>query len=132
MTAILAALLGASAAGYITHVLAVRREQRKDEKEEQKSRELEHREQIGLLKLVHSEVTNNLVYLKAMGGEDARPEDYQTATGLKSDAWEQSRTKLAELVEEQDFEHLVSCYGSLSVLQDRLLNPKMDRLSVEE
>ena len=42
---------------------------------------------------------------------------------LRSDAWEQSRTKLAELVDEQDFEHLVSCYGSLSILKDKLLDP---------
>ena len=41
MIAIFAALLGASAAGYITHVLALRRERQKEEKEEQRTTELE-------------------------------------------------------------------------------------------
>jgi hypothetical protein len=104
MTAILVALFSASAAGYIAHRLALRRERQKEEKDEQRSRELEHREKVGLLKLVHSEVTNNLEHLKGMGKDpDA---DSHKAPALRSEAWEQSRNRLAELVEdEQHFEY---------------------------
>src|SRR5215217_2625184 len=130
MTAILAALFGASAAGYISHVLTRRRDRLKEEREAQRAMELERRERVGLLKLVHSEITNNLEHLKRMGGD--RNEEVFKIAALKSDAWEQSRTKLAELVEEQDFEYLVSCYWSLSFLKDRLLHPERDALTGEE
>ncbi len=115
MTAILSAVLAA----LITHLLALRREQRKEEAEERKSKELEQREKVGLLKLVHSEVTNNLEHLKEMGNDPDK--DSEMAAALRSEAWEQSRNKLAELMEdEQHFEYLVSAYGALYVLKDRL------------
>lgn len=138
LTALVAALAGAGAAGLITHRLTFRRERLKEEAEKRKIEELEEREKVGLLKLVHAEVTNNLEYLKEMGiGQPMymitkRGPDNLRARGLKSDAWEQSRTRLADLVEdERHFEHLVSCYGALAVLKDRLLHPDMDDLSQE-
>jgi hypothetical protein len=92
-----------------------------------------HREKVGLLKLVQDEVTNNLDYLKKLGLTDDRALDYLLAPGLKSRAWDQSSNKLAELVGEGNVEFLVSCYASLSILTDRLTNPKVaDDLSFEE
>src|SRR5829696_790392 len=126
MTPIIAALLGASAAGYISHILTRRRERQKEEEEELRTKNQEHREKAGLLKLVHTEITNNLWYLKRIESDGDNP---KVAEGLKSDAWEQSRIKLAELVEsQQHFEYLVSCYGSLSVLKNRLLQPKTQNM----
>jgi hypothetical protein len=125
---ILAALLGAAAAGLFSHLFTRHRERVKA-----------RREKVGLLKLVHVEVTNNLEYLKEMGivhpppGKPKRWPDNLKAKGLRSDAWEQSRARLAELVEDAiHFEYLVSCYGSLAVLKDRLLDPGTDTLSREE
>lgn len=139
MSTLIAALLGAAATGLITHFLTRHREERKEIAEEQKAKEREEREKTGLLKLVHAEITNNLVYLNEMGIIDPslfptkRGPDNENALGLKSDSWEQSRTRLAELVEnEKYFEYLVSCYAALSVLKERLLNPDMDHLSQEE
>jgi hypothetical protein len=121
MTAIISALLAA----LITHLLARRREQLKEEAEERKSKELEQREKVGLLKLVHSEVTNNIEHLKEMG--DDPDTDSHKASALRSEAWEQSRNKLAELMEdEQGFESLVSAYGALYVFKDRLAQPHPD------
>ena len=92
-----------------------------------------HREKVGLLKLVQNEVTNNLEYLKNLSITDDRALDYLLAPGLKSRAWDQSSNTLAELVEEGNFEFLVSCYASLSILTDRLTNPKVaDDLGFEE
>jgi hypothetical protein len=92
-----------------------------------------HREKVGLLKLVQNEVTNNLEYLKNLSITDDRALDYLLAPGLKSRAWDQSSNTLAELVGEGNFEFLVSCYGSLSILTDRLTNPKVaDDLGFEE
>ena len=92
-----------------------------------------YREKVGLLKLVQDEVTNNLEYLKKLGLTDARTLDYLLAPELKSRAWDQSSNTLAELVGEGNFEFLVSCYASLSILTDRLTNPKVaDDLSFEE
>ena len=83
---------------------------------------------MGLLKLVHSEVTNNLEHLKVMG--DSRYDDSLKAAALRSEAWEQSRNKLAELVEdEQHFEYLVSCYGALYVFKDKLSQANSSELS---
>ena len=66
MTAIIAALLGASVAGYVSHVLTRRRDEQREHQKAQRTRELERREKVGLLKLVHSEITNNLMYLNEM------------------------------------------------------------------
>ena len=94
---------------------------------------LMHREKVGLLKLVHAEVTNNLEYLKKLGITEDRTLDYLLAPGLKSRVWDQSSNTLAELVGEGNFEFLVSCYASLSILTDRLTNPKVeDDLGFEE
>jgi hypothetical protein len=91
------------------------------------------REKVGLLKLVQDEVANNLEYLKKLGITDDRALDYLLAPGLKSRAWDQSSNTLAELVGEGNFEDLVSCYGSLYILTDRLTNPKVaDDLGFEE
>jgi len=92
-----------------------------------------YREKVGLLKLVQDEVTNNLEYLEKLGITDDRALDYLLAPGLKSRAWDQSSNTLAELVGEGNFEFLVSCYGSLSNLTDRLTNPQVaDDLGFEE
>ena len=90
-------------------------------------------EKVGLLKLVQDEVTNNLEYLKKLGMTDDRALDYLLGAGLKSRAWDQSSNTLAELVGEGNFEFLVSCYASLSILTDRLTNPEVaDDLSFQE
>ena len=92
-----------------------------------------YREKVGLLKLVQDEVTNNLEYLEKLGITDDRALDYLLASGLKSRAWDQSSNTLAELVGEGNFEFLVSCYASLSILTDRLTNPEVaDDLGFEE
>ncbi len=92
-----------------------------------------YREKVGLLKLVQDEVTNNLEYLEKLGITDDRASDYLLAPGLKSHAWDQSSNTLAELVEEGNFQFLVSCYASLSILTDRLTNPEVaDDLGFEE
>ena len=92
-----------------------------------------YREKVGLLKLVQDEVTNNLDYLKKLGITDDRALDYLLAPGLKSRAWDQYSNTLAELVGEGNFELLVSCYASLSILTDRLTNPEVaDALGFEE
>ena len=92
-----------------------------------------YREKVGLLKLVQDEVTNNLEYLEKLGITDDRALDYLLAPGLKSRAWDQSSNTLAELVGEGNFEFLVSCYASLSILTDRLTNPEVaDDLGFEE
>ena len=92
-----------------------------------------YREKVGLLKLVQDEVTNNLEYLEKLGVTDDRALDYLLASGLKSRAWDQYSNTLAELVGEGNFEFLVSCYGSLSILTDRLTNPQVaDDLGFEE
>ena len=131
MPAIFTALLGASAAGLISHLLTRHRELHKEQREELRAKELAHREKVGLLKLVHSEVTNNLEYLKLMGttGRD----DISKVGALRGDAWEQASTKLAELVEGDQFEYLVSCYGALSVFKARFMQPPgVDVVSSEE
>jgi hypothetical protein len=132
MTAILAALASAGVAGFLTNTLALRRERQKDNRDERRTKEMEEREKMGLLKLVHSEVTNNLEHLKGMG--TTALEDSLKVAALRSDDWERSSTKLAELVEEDQFEHLVSCYGSLSVFKARLTTPgdDVDALTNEE
>ena len=92
-----------------------------------------YREKVGLLKLVQDEVTNNLEYLEKLGLTDDRALDHLLALGLKSRAWDQSSNTLAELVGEGNFEFLVSCYASLSVLTDRLTNPEVaDDLGFKE
>jgi hypothetical protein len=92
-----------------------------------------YREKVGLLKLVQDEVTNNLEYLEKLGITDDRALDSLLTPGLKSRAWDQSSNTLAELVEEGNFEFLVSCYTSLSILTDRLTNPEVaDDLGFEE
>ena len=92
-----------------------------------------YREKVGLLKLVQDEVTNNLEYLEKLGITDDRALDYLLAPGLKSRAWDQSSNTLAELVGEGNFEFLVSCYASLSILTERLTNPEVaDDLGFEE
>ncbi len=92
-----------------------------------------YREKVGLLKLVQDEVTNNLEYLEKLGITDDRALDYLLASGLKSRAWDQSSNTLAELVGEGNFEFLVSCYASLSILTDRLTNPEVaDDLGFKE
>jgi hypothetical protein len=92
-----------------------------------------YREKVGLLKLVQDEVTNNLEYLEKLGVTDDRALDYLLASGLKSRAWDQSSNTLAELVGEGNFEFLVSCYASLSILTERLTNPEVaDDLGFEE
>jgi hypothetical protein len=94
---------------------------------------LVHREKVGLLKLVHAEVTNNLENLKKLGITEDRTLDYLLASELKSHAWDQSSKTLAEIVGEGNFEFLVSCYASLSILTDRLTNPEVeDDLGFEE
>src|SRR5215210_1427144 len=94
---------------------------------------LVHREKVGLLKLVQDEVINNLEYLKKLGITDDRTLDCLLAPGLKNHTWDQSSNTLAELVDERNFEFLVSCYASLSILTDRLTNPKVeDDLGFEE
>jgi hypothetical protein len=131
MTAILSALLGASAAGFITHILAIRRERQKEEKERQRATELERRERIGLLKLVHVEVTNNLEHLEKMGSD--RDEDIAKAHALRSQAWELSMNRLAELVENKELlEYLVTCYGALYVFKDRLTLEQSDYLDPKQ
>lgn len=78
MFAILAALLGALAASWAAHILAVRREnvrtkedRRRDSarerQERQRETDRERRELLSLLKLVHVETVNNLELLKNMG-----------------------------------------------------------------
>jgi len=92
-----------------------------------------YREKVGLLKLVQDEVASNLEYLEKLGLTDDRASDYLLAPGLKSRAWDQSSNTLAELVGEGNFELLVSCYASLSILTERLTNPNVaDALSFEE
>jgi hypothetical protein len=92
-----------------------------------------YREKLGLLKLVQDEVTNNLEYLEKLSITDDRALDYLLASGLKSRAWDQSSNTLAELVGEGNFEFLVSCYASLSILTERLTNPEVaDDLGFEE
>jgi hypothetical protein len=92
-----------------------------------------YREKVGLLKLVQDEVTNNLEYLEKLGVTDDRALDYLLASGLKRRAWDQSSNTLAELVGEGNFEFLVSCYASLSILTERLTNPEVaDDLGFEE
>jgi hypothetical protein len=92
-----------------------------------------YREKVGLLKLLQNEVTNNLEYLEKLGVTDDRALDYLLASGLKSRAWDQSSNTLAELVEEGNFEFLVSCYASLSILTERLTNSEVaDDLGFEE
>jgi hypothetical protein len=92
-----------------------------------------YREKVGLLKLVQDEVTNNLEYLEKLCLTDDRALDYLLAPGLKSRAWDQSSNTLAELVGERNFEFLVSCYASLSILTDRLTKPEVaDDLGFEE
>jgi hypothetical protein len=92
-----------------------------------------YREKVGLLKLVQDEVTNNLEYLEKLGVTDDRALDYLLASGFKSRAWDQSSNTLAELVGEGNFEFLVSCYASLSILTERLTNPEVaDHLGFEE
>lgn len=139
---VLLVMITALSTGFVTHRLTLRRERNKEASDEIKRAELEHREKIGLLKLVHIEVTNNLEYLKKMEDPElgefsykgtAAP-DRQNATALKSLAWERSSNRLAELVEDEEhFEFLVSCYGSLAILKDRLTNPNLeDEFTVEE
>jgi hypothetical protein len=92
-----------------------------------------YREKLGLLKLVQDEVTNNLEYLEKLSITDDRALDYLLASGLKSRAWDQSSNTLAELVGEGNFEFLVSCYASLSILTERLTNLEVaDDLGSEE
>ena len=92
-----------------------------------------YREKVGLLKLVQDEVTNNLEHLEKLGVTDDRALDYLLASGLKRRAWDQSSNTLAELVGEGNFEFLVSCYASLSILTERLTNPEVaDDLGFEE
>lgn len=94
---------------------------------------LVYREKVGLLKLVQDEITNNLEYLKKLGITDDRTLDYLLAPELKSLAWDQSSNTLAELVGERNLEFLASCYASLSILTERLTNPKIeDDLGFEE
>ena len=124
MTAILAALAGAGVAGFITHILALRRERQKDDRDERRTKQMEEREKMGLLKLVHSEITNNLEHLKRMGRN--RWTDRDDADALRTETWEQSRNKLAELVEDEEhFEHLVACYGVLDVFKGKFLGTQV-------
>ncbi len=92
-----------------------------------------YREKVGLLKLVQDEVTNNLEYLEKLGVTDDRALDYLLASELKSRTWDHSSNTLAELVGEGNFEFLVSCYASLSILTERLTNSEVaDDLGFEE
>jgi hypothetical protein len=82
---------------------------------------------------VQDEVTNNLEYLEKLGVTDDRALDYLLASELKSRTWDHSSNTLAELVGEGNFELLVSCYASLSILTERLTNPQVaDDLGFEE
>src|SRR5215216_7643855 len=92
---IIVALVSAVATGTIAHLFTRHRDRKKEEAEAQKTKELENRERVGLLKLIHSEVTNNLEYLKEMGGN--RSAASFNVDSLRSEAWEQSRDKLAVL-----------------------------------
>ena len=154
MFAILAALLGAVAAATVTHVLAVRRENERikvdrrlalerENRERQRVADRERKELLGLLKLVHVEVVNNLELLKGMGSHSGtsmrgteklkRGQDSLEAPKLSNDAWDQARPRIASLIEDEEhLEHLVSGYAALKAFKDRLLNPDTDKLSGPE
>jgi hypothetical protein len=154
MFAILAALLGAVATAAVTHVLAVQREKERikedrrlaserERRERQRGADRERKELLGLLKLVHVEVVNNLELLKGMGSHPGtymrgteklkRGPDSLEAPKLSSDAWDQARPRIATLIEDEEhLEHLVSGYAALKVFRERLLNPETDKLNDSE
>lgn len=102
----------------------------------------ERKELLGLLKLVHVEVVNNIELLKNMGSSEPvisgtdkpkRGWDSLEAPKLSSDAWDQARARIATLIDdEQHLEHLVSGYAALKVFKDRLLDPSTDKLKKSE
>jgi hypothetical protein len=149
IVAIVVALIGAGAA----HAFAVRRENarlREDRKrdlerenrEKQRVADAGRRELLGLLKLVHVEIVNNLDLLKGMGPPGTllrgteklkRGPDTLEAPKLSSDAWEQSRMRIAALLEDEDLlKHLIAGYAALTALKNRLLNPDTDKLNERE
>ena len=140
IVAIVAALIGAGAGAGVTDFFGRRREKRARDAEVARDR----RERAGLHKLVHAEIVNNLEFLKGMGnysgtwfgrgGEKLkRGPDSMRVVQLKSEAWEQGRTGLAALIEDEErFKFLVSCYASLDKLRAYLTNPDLDNLSDEE
>lgn len=157
MFAIVAALLGAFVASYVAHRLAVQRENERtredrirdrdrDRREKQRESDRERRELLGLLRLVHVEVVNNLELLKVMGADFAvlsdgfeiggvkqnpikRNQDRFQAPKLSTQAWEQSRVRIAALLEDEEkLKFLIGGYAALSALKDRLLHPETDPL----
>ena len=154
MFAVLAALLGAFVASFLAHVLAIRREnarskedrRRESERErrvKKRQADRERRELLGLLKLVHVEVVNNLELLKKMGAHSGtffkgnekmkRGPDNLEASKLSTEAWDQARNRIAALIEDEErLKYLISGYAALSVFKDRLLNPDTDGLTEEE
>jgi hypothetical protein len=147
MFAILAALLGAAVASWAAHILAVRRENERtrvdrrrdaerERRERQREADREHRELVGLLKLVHVEVVNNLEVLKGMGarvGTSMRSTDSLQAPKLSIEAWDQSRTRIAALLKDEErLKHLVGGYAALQAFKDRLLHPDTNSLTDQE
>lgn len=131
MFTLLAALLGALAGAWVAHIFAVYRENTR-----------EQRELLGLLQLVHVEVVNNLELLKDMGysgnfhasgGRFKRGPDSLKAPRLSTEAWDQSRARIAALLKDEErIKHLVGGYAALRALKDRLLNPDTDSFTEQE
>ncbi len=161
MFAIVAALLGALVASWVAHILAVqrenertkedrRRERERERREKQREADRERKELLGLLRLVHVEVVNNLELLKQMGAdfEVVSPEveiggkklepikrnlDRFQAPKLSTEAWEQTRVRIAALLEDEErYKHIIGGYAALRAFKDRLLTPDMDSLSEQE
>lgn len=151
MFAVVAALLGAIVTATVTHIFAVRRENRRIEDEKSRERrredrdnrkqaEKERRELLGLLKLVHAELVNNLEILKSMGATGGghvwhnnqklkRGSDTLAAPLLSSQAWDQASTRIAALMEnEERLRMIISGYAALDEFKNRLLRPETDRL----
>ena len=150
MSAVIAALLGALATATVTHFFAVQRENRRIEDEKNRERrredrdnrkqaEGERRELLGLLKLIHAEIVNNLEILKTMGNHRGtlwhnqtrlkRGTDTLEAPRLSSIAWDQSSTRIAALMEnEERLRMIISGYAALDAFKNRLLRPETDRL----
>lgn len=154
MGTIIAALLGALATASVTHILAVRREKdrlkeerkredRREQRDKQREEDKERKELLGLLKLVHAEIVNNLELLKTMGSErrvnviqdtskPKRGSDTLEAPKLSSSAWTQARTRISTIMEnEERLRTLVSGYAALDVFKNLLMNPSTDNLSEE-
>lgn len=154
MFAVLAALLGALVTATITHYFAVQREnrriedeknreRRREDRENRKEAEKERRELLGLLKLIHAEIVNNLEILKAMGTHSGgtlwhnneklkRGPDTLQAPKLRSLSWEQASPRIAALMEnEERLRLIISGYAALDEFKNRLLRPETDGLDNE-